>query len=73
MQSGLLWYDSDPKKAVEAKIDEAVERYREKFGATPNACHVSLSLTATHHRVRVVGDRWIRPNYFWLGSEELAS
>jgi hypothetical protein len=70
MKSGLLWYDADQRKAMATKIEEARERYVEKFGAQPNACHVAPGGEATHDSISVVPDRWIRPNYLWLGVDE---
>ena len=46
MKSGLLWYDADPKKPIWAKIDEAAQRYYEKFGVRPNTCFVNPSALA---------------------------
>lgn len=70
MKSGLMWYDSDPRKPSSVKIEEAAHRYREKFGVEPNACHVSLDAAVSHDRLQVVANRWIRPNYFWIGVDE---
>ncbi len=41
MKSGLLWYDADPKKPIWDKIEEAAQRYYEKFGVRPNTCFVN--------------------------------
>ena len=41
MQIGLLWFDNDPRRGLTAKIEDAARRYREKFGAPPNACYVN--------------------------------
>ena len=70
MKSGLLWYDPDAKKTSGAKIDEAFERYVEKFGVQPNSCHVAPGGETAHGSIAVVPDRWIRPGYFWLGVDE---
>ena len=40
MQIGLMWYDDDPRKTIEMKIEQAATRYREKYGHAPNACYV---------------------------------
>ena len=40
MKIGMLWYDNDPKKTLEAKIQGAVEYYAKKYGKTPNLCYV---------------------------------
>ncbi len=41
MKSGLLWYDADPKKPIWDKIEEAAQRYYEKFGVQPNTCFIN--------------------------------
>jgi hypothetical protein len=40
MKSGLLWYDNDPRRALEDKIGQAAQRYHEKHGHWPNTCFV---------------------------------
>lgn len=70
MKTGLLWYDPDPKKAAELKIDEAAARFRQRCGVTPNTCHVNPAQAATHPRLRVVADRRVRPCTFWVGIED---
>lgn len=40
MQTGLLWYDDDPQRPLEAKIGRAADRYREKYGRLPDTCYV---------------------------------
>jgi hypothetical protein len=69
MDIGLLWYDGNPKKSVQAKIEEGAECYRDKFGARPNACHVNPLDITEHDGLLVVGNNLIRPNHFWLGFE----
>ena len=34
----LGWYDPEKKKAARLKLEEAIERYVEKFGLPPLAC-----------------------------------
>lgn len=41
MRMGLLWFDDDSKKEVALKIQEAAERYFEKFGQRPDLCYVN--------------------------------
>ncbi len=40
MDSGLLWWDGDPKRPLEDKIEHAAERYSRKYGRWPNTCYV---------------------------------
>jgi len=35
METGLLWYDGDPKRALSEKIERAAEHYRKKRGVWP--------------------------------------
>ena len=70
MKIGLLWYDADRKKSVVEKIDEGARCYAEKFGSWPNACHANPEVIVAGAKLRIVPDRHIRPNHFWLGVEE---
>lgn len=45
MDVGLLWYDDDPRRGLEDKIDRAAQRYREKYGRWPNTCYVHPQAT----------------------------
>lgn len=70
LQVGLLWYDGDRKKALAAKVEQAVARYRDKFGHSPDTCYVhedSMEDELVCGSVRVVGDRQVLPDHFWVG------
>lgn len=74
MRIGLLWYDNDPKKALEQRVREAMERYREKFGRAPNTCYIhpadlnGRALTLEGVRVLVASN--ILRNHVWVGYDE---
>ena len=78
MQTGLLWFDSDPNRGLAAKIEDAARRYREKFGQPPDTCYISktavtdagMQQTLSGLAVRVVPSTTIRPHHFWVGREE---
>jgi hypothetical protein len=78
MQTGLLWFDSDPNRGLAAKIEDAARRYREKFGQWPDTCYVNnAALTDTGAQrtpsdlaVRVVPSTNIPRHHFWVGREE---
>ena len=38
MNTGMLWFDNDPKTALTAKIERAVDYYHKKYGHKPNLC-----------------------------------
>jgi hypothetical protein len=72
----FVWYDDNPKKTVEAKIDEAVLHYKQRYGQNPNICMLNEAAqptdyeTATHNDgVKVLRAKNVPQNYFWVGNE----
>ncbi len=41
MKIGMLWFDDDPKRPLEEKIERAAKRYQEKYGEPPNLCYAN--------------------------------
>lgn len=41
MKSGLLWYNANPATGLDSKINQAAQRYFEKFGIKPNRAFVN--------------------------------
>jgi hypothetical protein len=79
MEAGMLWFDNDPKTALTAKVQRAVDYYRQKYGNIPNLCLVHPSMLPSPHADTVEGrsgkvalrpNRLIRPSHFWIGMEE---
>ncbi len=74
MKTGLLWFDDDPRKQLEEKVQRAATHYERKYGCPPNLCFVHPSVFGDGKQpVRKAGDVEIRtgrsvlPNHFWLG------
>ena len=71
MNTGLLWYDDDKKRPVTEKVERAVNYYFTKLGHIPTECHVHPTLAAGAAAYvfgcRMVADRTIMVNHFWLG------
>lgn len=44
MNTGMLWFDNDPKTALTAKIERAADYYRRKYGRDPNLCLIHPSM-----------------------------
>jgi len=40
MNLGMLWFDNDPKVALDIKVERAATYYRNKYGKTPTLCFV---------------------------------
>lgn len=67
MLEGLLWYDTDAKRSVRQKIDDATRRFQERFGRPPNCCHVHPTEAIAHDGLHIVSDQHIRPHHYWVG------
>lgn len=73
----FVWYDDNPKKTVNAKIDEAVLRYKQKFGKAPSICKLNEKMQGEDVNlsenqvagVKVQPAKNIPQNYFWIGNE----
>jgi hypothetical protein len=81
MNTGLLWYDNDPKTTLEDKIGRAAQRYQEKYGRWPNTCFVhplamnggaqpkdsGYGIKSLHGEIRVCSAPFILLHHLWLG------
>ena len=72
LKIGLLWFDDDPKRPVVAKLDEAVERYEERFGSRPTLVylHPAQAEGIIYRRLSVRGDASLRRNHFLIGVDD---
>jgi hypothetical protein len=73
MKKGLLWFDNDPVRSLEDKVERAVRRYREKYGRSANTCYVHLSALAEARdvgTVRVSPQKYVLRHHFFVGEEE---
>ncbi len=74
MKQGWLWYDNDPKKTLEAKLAEAAQRYKLKFGIEPSVCYINPaqlgSKEAAKGKVKLISASAVSPNYLWLEIEK---
>ncbi len=74
MNTGMLWFDNDPKIDFYVKILRASEYYQKKYGQTPNVCFVNPSMKveapSKSFGVEVLMNQMILPNHFWLGVKQ---
>jgi hypothetical protein len=66
----MMWYDDSAKKAVGAKIEEAVEAYMRHFKTRPNVVLVNEADLEKVSGVLVRSAAYVRRNNFWVGWEE---
>jgi hypothetical protein len=79
MKIGFLWLDADPERPIEEKVQQAAQRYRERFGRVANTCYVNpVSLNGNGDlgdeflcgQVKVIVTPQALPRHFWLGSAD---
>lgn len=74
MKTGMLWFDNDPKTALDQKVEQAADYFRKKYGQIPDLCLVHPSmLTESQHQagpVTVRPWRTITPGHLWIGVNE---
>jgi hypothetical protein len=68
----LGWYNADPDLSSSDKLEEAIERFVEKFGEEPSHALVSeKDAPSLHERggwaVQIRGLGYIQPNTFYVG------
>ena len=79
METGMLWFDNDPKKSLDLKIEQAVDYYRHKYGCSPDLCLVNpgnllkngaQSETTQTGRIIIRPFRSVLPGHLWIGMED---
>ncbi len=79
MNTGMMWFDNDPKTTLEVKVQQAADYYRQKYGRTPDLCLVNpgaLAKAQPEPETRQAGKILIRPlrsvlpGHLWIGVDE---
>jgi hypothetical protein len=82
MNSGMLWFDNDPKTALTVKIEKAADHYRHKYGRDPDLCLIhpsalenpanqgGTSESLKTGKVTVRPYRLVLPGHLWIGVED---
>ena len=80
MNTGMLWFDNDPKTALAAKIQRAADYYRHKYGRDPNLCLIHPGMLPADEKVEnekpMIGKVMVRPyrpvlpGHLWIGVED---
>ena len=74
MNAGMLWFDNDPKTALAAKIEKAVDYYRQKYGRDPNLCLINPKALNGEKpedgQITIRPYRPVLPGHLWIGVED---
>lgn len=66
----LWWFDDNPKKAAELKIEEAIAAYVERSRTRPNVVLVNEQERVLFKGIEVRSESYIRRGNFWVGWED---
>ena len=76
MNTGMLWYDPDPKVSLLEKVSLAAEFYFTRYGQRANACYVHPSAVAGDAQLVRIGSVIVRPDrqvirgHLYIGIEQ---
>lgn len=79
MNTGMLWFDNDPKTALPVKVQRAADYYHRKYGNLPDLCLVHPTMLVEPHpefvegrpgKVALRSNKLIQPGHFWIGIED---
>ncbi len=74
MDTGMMWFDNDPKTPLPEKIARAADYYRQKYGRMPDLCLVNPTMMTTPEmhagRIVVKALRAVLPGHLWIGVED---
>ena len=65
----LMWQDSDRKKHARVKIEEAAERFLEKYGRRPAVVLVHPDEQIGEVDLRVVARPTVHKGQYWVGDD----
>lgn len=85
MNTGMLWFDNDPRIDLLIKVERAAIYFQKKYGRSPTLCYVHPSMVAAlsptpddegpikSGGVEIRTNKSVLPNHFWIGVNGLAA
>jgi hypothetical protein len=74
MKTGMLWFDNDPKTALNQKVQQAAEYFHNKYGQSPDLCLVHPSMMPEEEQdsgiIKIRPWRTVTPGHLWIGVDE---
>lgn len=71
MATGMIWFDNDPHKNINEKINFAVQYYQKKFGSDPTVCFLNPKfrdkLSVSNSRIEFDFNIGLSPDHIWIG------
>ncbi len=70
MNNGMLWYDNQTTKTVEARVQQAVDYFVAKYGHPPFCCFVPPEMLdepiQLDDSIKVIPNQRVLKNHIWL-------
>ena len=68
----MLWYDGDPSRQIDEKVEIAAAYYRKKYGRSPNLCLIHPQMVEQSEldpsaRIEVRLSNLVLLDHFWMG------
>ncbi len=74
MNTGMLWFDNDPKIALTEKVARAAEYYKSKYGHAADVCLVNPGMLPEQvvktGRIQIRAMKTVLPGHLWIGVDE---
>jgi len=74
MATGMIWFDNDPQKNINEKINLAVQYYQKKFGNEPTVCFLNPKfegkLLDSDSEIEFDYNLGLSPDYIWIGMRQ---
>ena len=61
----MLWFDDTPQRALDKKIELAIQYYQDKYGNSPNICYVHPSVLSKDVELPVRACKSLQPSSFY--------
>lgn len=67
----MIWFDNDPQKNINEKINMAIKYYQKKFGSQPTICFLNPKLQEkfleNEQDIEINYNINLSPDYIWVG------
>lgn len=72
MNTGMLWFDNDPRRSLDDKVSRAAEHYLRRYGQSANVVfvHPAEGLPEMAGGLSLRTSSTVLPNHFWVGVAE---
>ncbi len=71
MESGMLWFDNEPRLDLLTKIQKAANYYKNKYGEEANQCFIHPSMLPEEQPdtrpITLHLNNTVLPHHFWIG------